>query len=88
MKSFYKDEGYIYVLEDGTPVNPDYITKKFIKFIKAEKLRHVRFHDLRHSCATLMRHEGVKLEDIQKWLGHSQLATTERIYAYFSDGFC
>lgn len=85
MKSFYKDEGYIYVLEDGTPVNPDYITKKFIKFIKAEKLRHVRFHDLRHSCATLMRHEGVKLEDIQKWLGHSQLATTERIYAHFSE---
>ena len=34
LKSFYKEEGYIYVLEDGTPVNPDYITKKFIKFIK------------------------------------------------------
>ena len=45
----------------------------------------IRFHDLRHSCATLMRHEGVKLEDIQKWLGHSQLATTERIYAHFSE---
>lgn len=85
LKSFYKEEGYIYVLEDGTPVNPDYITKKFIKFIKQEKLRHIRFHDLRHSCATLMRHEGVKLEDIQKWLGHSQLATTERIYAHFSE---
>ena len=32
-----------------------------------------------------MRHECVKLEDIQKWLGHSQLATTERIYAHFSE---
>lgn len=84
-KSCYNDSGYIYVIEDGTPVNPDYITKAFIKFIKANKLKHIRFHDLRHSCATLMRHEGVKLEDIQKWLGHSQISTTEKIYAHFSE---
>lgn len=84
-KSCYKGQGYIYVLEDGTPVNPDYITKAFIKFIKSTGLRHIRFHDLRHSCATLMRHEGVRLEDIQKWLGHSQISTTEKIYAHFSE---
>ena len=84
-KSCYKDQGYIYVLQDGTPMNPDYITKSFIKFIKSTGLKHIRFHDLRHSCATLMRHEGVKLEDIQKWLGHSQLATTEKIYAHFQE---
>ena len=45
----------------------------------------IRFHDLRHSCATLLRHGGVKMEDIQKWLGHSQLATTEKIYAHFQE---
>lgn len=84
-KSCYKDQGYIYVLQDGTPVNPDYITKSFIKFIKSTGLKHIRFHDLRHNCATLMRHEGVKLKDIQKWLGHSQISTTEKIYAHFSD---
>lgn len=83
-KSCYNDQGYIYTLEDGTPMNPDYITKAFIKLIKSKKLRHIRFHDLRHSCATLMRHNGVKLEDIQKWLGHSQISTTEKIYAHFS----
>jgi len=84
-KSCYNEEGYIYVLEDGTPMNPDYITKAFIKFLKETGLKHIRFHDLRHSCATLMRHQGVKLEDIQKWLGHSQISTTEKIYAHFSD---
>ena len=84
-KKSYKEQGYIYVLADGTPVNPDYITKAFIKFIKNKGLRHIRFHDLRHSCATLMRHEGARLEDIQKWLGHSQISTTEKIYAHFSD---
>lgn len=84
-KKSYEEQGYIYVLADGTPVNPDYITKAFIKFIKNKGLRHIRFHDLRHSCATLMRHEGVRLEDIQKWLGHSQISTTEKFYAHFSD---
>lgn len=85
LKGHYNDQGYIYVLEDGTPINPDYITKAFIKFMKGTSLKRIRFHDLRHSCATMMRHEGVKLEDIQKWLGHSQISTTEKIYAHFSD---
>jgi integrase len=45
----------------------------------------IRFHDLRHSCATLLRHEGVPMEDIQKWLGHFEITTTEGIYAHFDD---
>lgn len=45
----------------------------------------IRFHDLRHPCATLLRHEGVPMEDIQKWLGHSEITTTEGIYAHFDD---
>jgi integrase len=48
-------------------------------------LTKIRFHDLRHSCATLLRHEGVPMEDIQKWLGHSEITTTEGIYAHFDD---
>ena len=69
-KSCYNDAGCIYVIEDGTPVTPDYIIKAFIKFIKNNKLKHIRFHDLRHSCATLLRRESVEMADIQKWLGH------------------
>lgn len=81
----YKDTKYIYVHEDGEYYNPNYITCAFVKHLKTHRLRHIRFHDLRHSCATLMRHEGIKMEDIQKWLGHSQLATTEKIYAHFEE---
>ena len=81
----YKGVGYIYVHEDGEYYNPNYITCEFIKHLKRKSFRHIRFHDLRHSCATLMRHEGIKMEDIQKWLGHSQLATTEKIYAHFEE---
>jgi integrase len=45
----------------------------------------IRFHDLRHSCATLLRHKGGPMEDIQKWLGHSEITTNEGIYAHFGD---
>ena len=81
----YEDNDYIYVHEDGSSYNPNFISTEFGKFLKRNKLKKIRFHDLRHSCATLLRHGGVKMEDIQKWLGHSQLATTEKIYAHFQE---
>ena len=48
-------------------------------------LRKIRFHDLRHSCATLLRHNGARMEDIQRWLGHSTIGMTEKIYAHFEE---
>jgi len=81
----HADDDYIYVNEDGTLMHPDYISRYFPKFLKKKGLRKIRFHDLRHTCATLLRHEGVPMEDIQKWLGHSEISTTERIYAHFDD---
>lgn len=41
--------------------------------------------DLRHSCATMLRHIGIRMEDIQKYLGHSTITTTEGIYAHFDE---
>ncbi|MBQ7250403.1 MAG: tyrosine-type recombinase/integrase [Bacilli bacterium] len=43
----------------------------------------MRFHDLPHNCATLLCHNGVRMEDIQKWLGHSTIPITEQIYAHY-----
>ena len=42
----------------------------------------IRFHDLRHSCASLLLASGVSLKDIQSWLGHSSIATTGNIYLH------
>ncbi len=41
-----------------------------------------RFHELRHSCASLLLANGISLKEIQLWLGHSNFATTANIYAH------
>ena len=74
------------IREDGRGVDPGWITQKFSEFLKLNGFRHIRFHDLRHSCASLLRYEGVPMEDIQRWLGHSSIVTTESVYAHFDDG--
>lgn len=75
----YKD--YICVDELGNLRKPDYISHKFRETLKKNNLRHIRFHDLRHSCATLLLKKGISLREIQDWLGHSSSKTTER-YAH------
>lgn len=45
-------------------------------------LRHIRFHDLRHSCASLLLSQGIPMKQIQDWLGHSTFATTADIYSH------
>ena len=45
-------------------------------------LRRMRFHDLRHSCASLLLANDVPMKQIQEWLGHSDISTTANIYAH------
>ena len=47
-------------------------------------MRRIRFHDLRHSCASLLYAHGVSLKEIQEWLGHSNISTTANIYTHLS----
>lgn len=41
-----------------------------------------RFHELSHSCASLLLKQGVPMKQIQEWLGHSDISTTANIYAH------
>lgn len=78
----YCQNDYIFKWADGKPYAPDYITSKFSKLLKKYNLPHIRFHDLRHSCASLLIANGFTLKDIQEWLGHSDFRITANIYAH------
>lgn len=54
----------------------------FQKLLQKNGLKRIRFHDLRHSCASLLYAHGVSLKDIQEWLGHSTISTTANIYTH------
>lgn len=73
---------YIYVNEIGERIKPNYITQNFAIVIKNNGLKKIRFHDLRHSCASLLYANGVSLKEIQEWLGHSDISTTSNIYTH------
>ena len=78
----YEYDGYVFVDELGDLMRPDYLTSYFPQYIQKHGLRRMRFHDLRHSCASLLLANGVPLKQIQEWLGHSDFSTTANIYAH------
>ncbi len=78
----YDYDGYVFVDEMGERMRPDYLTSKFPEYIVRHGLKKMRFHDLRHSCASLLLANGVPLKQIQDWLGHSDFSTTANIYAH------
>ena len=74
--------GYVFVDAMGNLIQPDSVTTGFPQLLKENGLRRIRFHDLRHSCASLLLKEGVPMKQIQEWLGHSDISTTANIYAH------
>lgn len=73
---------YVYVDALGSRITPNRISDRFPAVLKKNGLRKIRFHDLRHSCATLLYANGVSLKEIQEWLGHSNISTTSNIYTH------
>lgn len=73
---------YICVDDIGDRFKPNYITSQFPRLLERNGFRKIRFHDLRHSCASLLLASGVPMKHIQEWLGHSDFSTTANIYAH------
>lgn len=73
---------FVCVNEIGTLLQPDYIYQKFQKILQKYGLRRIRYHDLRHSCATIMLYLGYSMKDIQTWLGHSNFNFTADTYVH------
>ena len=83
-KRSYSKEWLDYVMVDelGGLIMPNYVTSAFKRLLTKNDLRPIRFHDLRHTSASLLLNNGVQLKDIQMWLGHSDFSTTANIYAH------
>lgn len=78
----YQENAYVFKWADGHPYSPDYISHRFNRLLKKHGLPHIRFHELRHSCASLLIDMGFTLKDVQEWLGHSDIKMTANIYAH------
>ena len=78
--------GYVLVDAMGNRLKLSYISTAFPVLLKRNGLRPIRFHDLRHSCASLLLKNGVPMKQIQEWLGHSDFSTTANIYAHLDAG--
>ncbi|MED9855223.1 MAG: site-specific integrase, partial [Oscillospiraceae bacterium] len=73
---------YIFVNEMGERLKPSYLSDGFKRILEQNDLRRIRFHDLRHTCASLLLANNVPMKKIQEWLGHSDFSTTANIYAH------
>lgn len=78
----YHESDYVFTWPDGHLYRPDYITERFSNLLKNNNLPHIRFHELRHSCASLLLSEGFNLKDVQEWLGHADIKMTANIYGH------
>jgi integrase len=75
---------FVCVDDMGMLLQPDFVSQKFQKLLAKYNLRPIRFHDLRHSCATIMLYLGYSMKDIQTWLGHSNYSFTANTYVHSS----
>ena len=78
----YCESDFVCTREDGAPINPDFVSHHFPRVVEKSGLPKISFHDLRHSCASLLHASGYDLKDIQIWLGHSDIQTTANIYTH------
>ena len=80
--SLYKDQDFVYAWDDGGPVDPDFLDKQFRELLSEHQLKKLRFHDLRHTHATLLLLEHVSIKVISERLGHSSTNITQDIYSH------
>lgn len=84
MKHEYCHDYDDYICTDnfGNLITPVYVTDHFASMIRKHRLKKLRFHDLRHSCASLLLANGVPIKAIQEWLGHSTFQVTADFYSH------
>lgn len=80
------EHGLVFVWDDGRHLNPDWVWHEFVRLTDDAGLPRVRFHDLRHTHATLLLRAGVNPRVVSERLGHSSVAFTLDTYAHVLPG--
>lgn len=78
----WRDSGYVFTSEIGTASEPRRVQQGFTLKVGVSGVPRIRFHDLRHSCATLLLGEGIHPKVVQEMLGHSTIAMTLDLYSH------
>ena len=78
-------ENFIFTNEFGYWYRSDWITKRWAKFIKKNKLKKITFHELRHTSASIFISSGIDVKNVQRILGHTRADTTLNIYSHIFD---
>ncbi|RSS83973.1 site-specific integrase [Streptomyces sp. WAC06614] len=81
-ESAWQDSELVFTTPTGGPLDPANLTRRFRNFLNRAGLRCIRFHDLRHSTATLLLEQGVDLVVIKELLGHAHIGVTASVYAH------
>jgi len=80
--SRWQETGHVFTTGIGTPMDERAVSKQFKQALKTAGVRSMRFHDLRHSCATLLLAQGVHPRVVMETLGHSQISLTMNTYSH------
>ena len=82
----YHECDYVFKWPDGRPFRPDFVSGHFSMLLRTNGLPHIRFHELRHSCASMLLNEGFTLKDVQVYMGHADIQMTADIYGHLDVG--
>ncbi|MEU5214707.1 tyrosine-type recombinase/integrase [Streptomyces sp. NPDC020807] len=75
-------QGLVFTTKNGTPIEPRNLNRSFEALSARAGVRKVRFHDLRHTCASLLHEQGADARMIMEVLGHSSIRVTMDIYTF------
>ncbi len=84
--AFWQEYDYMFCTLHGTHLNPNHVVEEFKKLLNRARLPNIRFHDLRHSAATLLLSLGVHPKVVQELLGHTQISMTMDVYSHVLPG--
>lgn len=85
-KEFYNDYGLVVQTHLGTPVSPRNLSREYYKILNKIDVPRIRFHDLRHTHATILLKRGVHAKIVQERLGHSSITITLDTYSHVLPG--